>query len=46
MDAAVGGIHCDRLQTIRQSSFTRQIGVVPDATMGDVCWALGYALGC
>ena len=39
-------INCDGLQTIRQSSLTRRIGVIPDATMGDVCWAVGYALGC
>lgn len=39
-------INCDGLQTIRQSSLARRIGVIPDATMEDVCWAVGYALGC
>ena len=39
-------INCDGLQTIRQSSLTRPIGVIPDATMDNVCWAVGYALGC
>jgi len=42
----VSAVNCDGLQTVRQSSLTRRIGVVPDAMMGDVCWALGYALGC
>jgi mRNA interferase MazF len=39
-------VNCDGLQTIRQSSLTRRIGVIPDATMADVCWAVGFALGC
>lgn len=39
-------INCDGIQTIRQSSLTRRIGAVPASTMDDVCWAVGYALGC
>jgi len=39
-------INCDGLHTVAQSSLTTQIGVVSDDTMGRVCWAITYALGC
>jgi len=42
----VSAINCDGLQTIRQSSLTRRIGIVSDSTMRDACRAIGYALGC
>jgi mRNA-degrading endonuclease toxin of MazEF toxin-antitoxin module len=38
-------INCDGLHAVAKSSLNRNIGAV-DATMGKVCWALGYALGC
>jgi mRNA-degrading endonuclease toxin of MazEF toxin-antitoxin module len=39
-------INCDGLHTIAQSSLSTRIGVVDRDTMGDVCWAISYALGC
>jgi mRNA-degrading endonuclease toxin of MazEF toxin-antitoxin module len=39
-------VNCDGLHTVARSSLTRNIGAVDAATMGKVCWALGYALGC
>jgi mRNA interferase MazF len=39
-------INCDGLHTIGQASLTRQVGAVDDATMDNVCWAVGYAIGC
>jgi mRNA-degrading endonuclease toxin of MazEF toxin-antitoxin module len=39
-------INCDGHQAIRQPSLTRRIGTVSDTTMGEVCRAIGYALGC
>lgn len=39
-------VNCDGVHTIRQSSLTRRIGQVDDATMERVCWATTYALGC
>ena len=39
-------VNCDGLHTLARSSLTRNIGAVDAATMGKVCWALGYALGC
>ncbi len=39
-------INCDGLQTIRRSSLTQRVGTVNDATMADVCDAVGYAIGC
>jgi len=42
----VSAINCDSLQTIRQSSLTRHIGIVSDSTMRDVCRTIGYAVGC
>lgn len=42
----VSVINCDGLHTVTQSSLTRHVGVVSDETMGKVCWAIAYALGC
>ncbi len=39
-------INCDGLQTIRRSSLTKRVGTVNDATMGRVCDAIQYAIGC
>ena len=39
-------VNCDGIQTIRQSSLTRRVATLPDASMVDVCWALNHALGC
>jgi mRNA interferase MazF len=39
-------INCDGLHTVARSSLTALVGVVGDDTMGKVCWALDYALGC
>jgi mRNA interferase MazF len=39
-------INCDGLHTVTQSSLTRLVGEIGDDTMGKVCWAVSYALGC
>jgi mRNA interferase MazF len=39
-------INCDGLHTVAQSSLTTFVGAVSDATMGEVCWAVSYAVGC
>lgn len=39
-------INCDGLHTVTQSSLTSRVGIVNDDTMGKVCWAISYALGC
>ena len=39
-------INCDGLHTVAQSSLASLVGAVDDETMGKVCWAVGYALGC
>ena len=39
-------INCDGLHTISQSSLSPRVGAVGEDTMGDVCWAISYALGC
>ena len=39
-------INCDGVHTIARSSLTNHVGTVNEVTMGDVCWAVGYALGC
>lgn len=39
-------INCDGLHTVMQSSLTTRVGEVDDVVMGEVCSALGYALGC
>ncbi len=39
-------INCDGLHTVAQSSLTTRLGEVGGETMGKVCSAVGYALGC
>ncbi len=39
-------INCDGLHTITKASLTTHAGSVSDVTMGRVCAAVGYALGC
>ncbi|MEN8113339.1 MAG: type II toxin-antitoxin system PemK/MazF family toxin [Actinomycetota bacterium] len=39
-------INCDGLHTVAKSALSSRVGVVDDATMADVCWAVSYALGC
>lgn len=39
-------INCDGLHTVAQSSLRARVGSVGEATMGRVCRAIGYALGC
>jgi mRNA interferase MazF len=39
-------INCDGLHTITKASLTTYAGSVDEATMGRVCDAVSYALGC
>ena len=39
-------INCDGLHTVAQSSLTKRLGLVDESTMGRVCRAMSYALGC
>lgn len=39
-------VNCDGIHTVTQSSLTRRVGSVGDATMRGVCSAISYALGC
>lgn len=39
-------INCDGLHTITKASLTSYAGAVNEATMEQVCAAVGYALGC
>ena len=39
-------INCDGLHTVAQSSLTHRVGNLGDDTMGKVCGAVNYALGC
>jgi mRNA interferase MazF len=39
-------VNCDGLHTVRQAALTTHIGVVNEETMGSVCSAVAYALGC
>jgi len=39
-------INCDGLHTITQTSLTACVGSVGQDTMGRVCSAISYALGC
>lgn len=39
-------INCDELHTIAQSTLTTHVGAVDEATLGQVCAAVSYALGC
>jgi mRNA-degrading endonuclease toxin of MazEF toxin-antitoxin module len=39
-------INCDGLHTVGQSLLTTRVGAVDDATLGRVCSAVNYAIGC
>jgi mRNA-degrading endonuclease toxin of MazEF toxin-antitoxin module len=39
-------VNCDGLHTVARSTLTTFIGAADEATMGDVCRAVSYALGC
>jgi mRNA-degrading endonuclease toxin of MazEF toxin-antitoxin module len=39
-------INCDGLHTVARSSLTTFVGTVDEDTLGKVCWAVSYALGC
>lgn len=39
-------VNCDGIHTVAQASLTIYVGSVSEATMGRVCSALSYALGC
>ena len=39
-------INCDGLHTIAQATLSTRVGSVDDHTMGRVCSAISYALGC
>lgn len=39
-------INCDGIHTIAQSTLTHYAGTVDHTTMGRVCSAISYALGC
>lgn len=39
-------INCDGIHTVAQTILTTRVGSVDDTTMGRVCSALSYALGC
>jgi mRNA-degrading endonuclease toxin of MazEF toxin-antitoxin module len=39
-------INCDGLHTLARSRLTTFVGALDDETMGNVCWAVNYALGC
>jgi mRNA interferase MazF len=39
-------INCDGIHTIAQASLTTHVGSVSEDTMGRVCSAISYALGC
>lgn len=39
-------VNCDGLHTVPQTSLTTHVGEVGDETMGNVCSAVAYAIGC
>ncbi|HYV02135.1 MAG TPA: type II toxin-antitoxin system PemK/MazF family toxin [Actinomycetota bacterium] len=39
-------VNCDGLHTLPQASLTTHVGGVDEETMGNVCSAVAYALGC
>jgi mRNA-degrading endonuclease toxin of MazEF toxin-antitoxin module len=39
-------INCDGLHTVAQATLTTRVGEVDEATLGRVCSAVSYALGC
>lgn len=39
-------VNCDGLHTVAQTTLTRRVGEVDPGTMGRVCAAVTYAIGC
>lgn len=39
-------VNCDGLYTVARSSLSKRVGALDDSTMGEVCRAASYALGC
>ena len=39
-------VNCDGLHTVPRARLTERVGSLDEATLQDVCWAIGYALGC
>lgn len=39
-------VNCDGIHTVTRASLTTRVGAADPDTMGEVCWALNYALGC
>jgi mRNA-degrading endonuclease toxin of MazEF toxin-antitoxin module len=39
-------VNCDGLHTVAQSMLTTRVGAIDEATLGHVCSAVSYALGC
>lgn len=39
-------VNCDGLHTVEQASLSGPVGRIGEVTMGDVCTAVTYALGC
>ena len=39
-------VNCDGIHTVAQTALTGPVGQVSDDTMGKVCSAVSYALGC
>ena len=39
-------VNCDGLHTVPRARLTHRVGSLNEGTLEDVCWAVGYALGC
>jgi mRNA interferase MazF len=39
-------VNCDGLHTVPQTTLTQLVGLVDEETMGRVCTAVSYGLGC
>ncbi|MBA2281936.1 MAG: type II toxin-antitoxin system PemK/MazF family toxin [Acidimicrobiia bacterium] len=39
-------VNCDGLHTVTQSTLTNRVGAIDESTLGRVCSAVAYALGC
>jgi mRNA interferase MazF len=39
-------VNCDGLHTLPRTRLTRRVGSLDEATLAQVCTAVGYALGC
>jgi mRNA interferase MazF len=39
-------VNCDGLHTVPRARLTRRVGSLDETTLEEVCWAVGYALGC